>query len=155
EERIIARGGRLRKLEQPPSLFDDDEDRDQDEVGGAELEEAEEEIADRATAAQTIPELEAELAVLRDLEKLADRLRRSGQDTKWRQLREILDKPPMIDEVTGLRRKLLIFTEPRDTLEYLASQIRQRIGRSESIAVIHGGIPRDARKASIAAFNDN
>jgi hypothetical protein len=59
EERIIARGGRLQKQEQLPSLFDDDEDRDLDEAGGAELEEAEQQIADRATAAQTIPELEA------------------------------------------------------------------------------------------------
>ena len=155
EERIIARGGRLQKQEQLPSLFDDDEDADLDEAGGAELEEAEQEIADRATAAQTIPELEAELVVLRDLEKLADRLRRSGQDAKWRQLGEILDKPPMVNEATGERRKLLIFTEPRDTLEYLASKIRQRIGKHEAVAVIHGGVPRDVRKANIAAFNDD
>jgi hypothetical protein len=58
EERIC---GRLQKQEQLPSLLDDDEDRDLDEAGGAELEEAEQEIADRATAAQAIPELEAEL----------------------------------------------------------------------------------------------
>ncbi|HEY7246568.1 MAG TPA: DUF3883 domain-containing protein [Xanthobacteraceae bacterium] len=155
EERIIARGGRLQKQEQLPSLFDDDEDSDLDEAGGAELEQAEQEIVDRATAAQTIPELEVELSVLRDLEKLADRLRRSGQDAKWRQLSEILDKPPMVSEATGERRKLLIFTEPRDTLEYLASNIRQRIGKHEAVAVIHGGVPRDVRKANIAAFNDD
>lgn len=155
EERILARGGRLQKIDQLPSAFDDDEDRDLDEASGAELEEAEQEIADRATAAQTIPELEAELVILRDLEVLADRLRKSGQDAKWRQLGEILDKPPMFDESTGQRRKLLIFTEPRDTLEYLADKIRQRIGKSEAVAVIHGGVPRDVRKANIVAFNDD
>lgn len=155
EERIIARGGKLPNQEQLPALYDDDEDRDLDEAGGSELEEAEQQIADRATAAQTIPELEAELIVLRDLEKLADQLRKSGQDAKWRQLGEILDKPPMVDETTGQRRKLLIFTEPRDTLEYLADKIRQRIGKSEAVAVIHGGVPRDVRKANIAAFNDD
>jgi superfamily II DNA or RNA helicase len=155
EERIIARGGRLQKPDQLPSLFDDDEDRDLDEAGGEELEQAEQEIADRATAAQTIPELEAELVVLRDLERLADRLRKSNQDAKWRQLGEVLDKPPVVDEATGFRRKLLIFTEPRDTLEYLAEKIRQRIGRSDAVAVIHGGVPRDVRKANIAAFNDD
>jgi hypothetical protein len=155
EERIIARGGKLQKVEEFSSVLDDDEDRDLDEVGGAELEEAEQEIADRATAAQTIPELEAELVVLRELEKLADRLRKSGQDAKWRQLSEILDKPPMADEATGQRRKLLIFTEPRDTLQYLADKIRQRIGKSEAVAVIHGGVPRDVRKANIVAFNDD
>ena len=143
EERIIARGGRLQKQEPLPALFDDEEDRELDEAGGAELEEAEQQIADRATSAQTIPELEAELVVLRELEKLADQLRKSGQDAKWRQLAEILDKPPMLDEATGQRRKLLIFTEPRDTLEYLADKIRQRIGKYEAVAIIHGGVPRD------------
>jgi hypothetical protein len=155
EERIIARGGRLQKEEQLPSLLEDDEDTDLDEAGGAELEQAEQEIVDRATAAQTIPELEAELVVLRDLEKLADRLRRSGQDAKWRQLSEILDKPPMLNEATGERRKLIIFTEPRDTLEYLANNIRQRIGKHEAVVVIHGGVPRDVRKANIAANFDS
>ncbi|OYX77797.1 MAG: RNA helicase, partial [Bradyrhizobium sp. 35-63-5] len=155
EERIIARGGKLQKQEQPSSLIDDDEDRDLEEVGGAELEDAEQEIADRSTAAQTIPELEAELTVLRELEALADLLRKSKQDAKWRQLSEILDRPPIVDEATGQRRKILIFTEPRDTLEYLASNIRQQIGQSEAVAIIHGGVPRDVRKANIAAFNDD
>ncbi|MBV9287426.1 MAG: DEAD/DEAH box helicase, partial [Hyphomicrobiales bacterium] len=93
EERIFARGGVLQKAETYPSVLDDDEDRDLDEAGGVELEDAEQAIADRATAAQTIPELEAELATLRGLEALADKLRKSGQDAKWRQLAEILDKP--------------------------------------------------------------
>jgi hypothetical protein len=65
------------------------------------LEEAEQQIADRATAAQTIPELEAELGVLRELEKLADQLRKSGQDAKWRQLSEILDKPVLRSRDSG------------------------------------------------------
>ncbi len=142
EERVIARGGPLQKVEPLPSVLDDDEDRDLEEAGGVDLEEAEQEIADRATAAQTIPELEAELVILRDLESLADRLRKSGQDTKWRELSAILDKPPIVDEATGQRRKLLIFTEPRDTLEYLAEKIRQSVGRSESLS---GNIMRDYR----------
>jgi hypothetical protein len=123
--------------------------------GGKELEDAEEEIVDRATAAQTIPELEAELVTLRNLEALADRLRNSRQDAKWRQLAEILDKPPIIDERTGQRRKLIIFTEPRDTLIYLADNMRQAVDKSEAVAIIHGGVPRDARRASIVAFNED
>jgi hypothetical protein len=47
EERIIERGGRLQRQEQLPSLFDDDKDTDLDEAGGAELEQAEQEIVDR------------------------------------------------------------------------------------------------------------
>ena len=43
-------------------------------------------------------------------------LRRSGTDTKWRELQSILDQPLMTD-AAGNRRKLIIFTEPRDTLD--------------------------------------
>jgi hypothetical protein len=57
-----------------------------DEVPGAEAEAAEEQILDQATAAQTLAELEAEIAILKDLEDRALRLKLSGQDAKWRQL---------------------------------------------------------------------
>ena len=49
----------------------------------------------------------------------------------------------------------MIFTEPRDTLEYLAGKIRRRLGRDEAVVCIHGGVPRDRRRAFIAAFNDD
>jgi len=128
---------------------------DYEEAPEAEIEAAEEEVVDRATAAQTIAELEAEIAILRDLEKRAARLRASNQDAKWSELDSILDDPLVVDPATGGRRKLIIFTEPRDTLEYLALKIRKRIGREDSVAVIHGGVPRDRRRAAIAAFNDD
>ena len=54
-----------------------------------------------------------------------------------------------------MQRKIVIFTEARDTLEYLATRIRARTGESESVAVIHGSVPRDRRRAVIAAFNDD
>ncbi len=155
EEKLVARGGALQMTPKLSAILSDDEDTDLDEAGGEELEQAEQEVVDRATAAETIAELEAEILILRQLEALAERLRKSGEDTKWKQLGDILDKPPMIDEATGQRRKLLIFTEPRDTLEYLADKIRQRVGKSEAVKVIHGGIPREQRKAAIAAFNDD
>jgi hypothetical protein len=43
-------------------------------------------------------------------------------DAKWRELESILDDPIMLDAATGVRRKIIIFTEPRDTLEYLAQK---------------------------------
>lgn len=149
EEKLVALGGALQMTPKLSAILSDDEDTDLDEAGGEELEQAEQEVVDRATAAETIAELEAEILILRQLEALADRLRKSGEDTKWKQLGNILDKPPMIDEATGQRRKLLIFTEPRDTLEYLADRIRQRTGKADAVKVIHGGIPREQRKAAI------
>jgi SNF2 family DNA or RNA helicase len=128
---------------------------DIDEVPGNEAEEAEEQIVDQATAAATLAELEAEIIILRDLEKRALRLKLSGQDAKWRELESILNEPLMLDAATGLRRKVIIFTEPKDTLEYLQQKITARVGESAAVVVIHGGIAREARRASIAAFNSD
>ena len=44
----------------------------------------------------------------------------------------------------GLRRKILIFTEPKDTLEYLQQKIVARLGDPAAVVVVHGGIAREA-----------
>ena len=137
---------------EPEGALDED---DLEEAPGAELEAQEERLLDRATAARTIAELEAEIAELRRLEAMAHALRRSGADTKWRELDRILDDPLVHDPARDVHRKIVIFTEARDTLEYLATRIRGRTGEPEGVAVIHGGIPRDRRRATIAAFNDD
>jgi SNF2 family DNA or RNA helicase len=153
EERLGRPGGpsTLSRLPALPTIDPDD----LDENPGAEVEEAEDEILDQATAAQTLVELEAEIAILADLEARALRLKLSGQDAKWRQLESILDEPMMVDAATGLRRKILIFTEPKDTLEYLAHKIAARIGDPAAVVVVHGGVAREARRAAIAAFNSD
>ena len=137
---------------EPEGVLDED---DLDDATGEEQEAQEERLLDRATAAQTIAELETEIAQLRRLEAMAQALRRSGEDTKWRQLDRILDDPLVHDPARDVHRKIVVFTEARDTLEYLAGRIRGRTGEPESVAVIHGGIPRDRRRATIAAFNDD
>jgi len=153
EERLMRQTGTAR-LRDAPSLPDYDPD-DIEEATGAETEAVEEQILDSATAAQTLIELEAEIMILKDLEERALQIKLSNQDTKWRELESILDDPIMIDPESGLRRKILIFTEPKDTLEYLAQKITARFGDPASVVVIHGGIAREARRAGIAAFNSD
>ena len=126
--------------------FDDLED-----VTEGDIEKTEARVLGRATAAQTIAELEAELDTLKGLEIRARELRRDSTDTKWLQLASILDHPLMAD-AGGNRRKLIVFTEARDTLEYLAGKIRTRLGRSEAVVVIHGGVGRQDRRRSVEAF---
>jgi superfamily II DNA or RNA helicase len=153
EERLMRHGGSAR-LARSPDLPRYDPD-DFEEVPGAEAEAAEEQIVDQATAASTLAELEAEIVILRDLEERALRLKLSGQDAKWRELQSILDEPLMLDRSTGLRRKVLIFTEPKDTLEYLQQKIGALVGDPAAVTVIHGGVSREARRAAIAAFNSD
>jgi len=117
------------------------------------LEEAEE-IANRSTAARTIAELKAEIETLRSIEARAEALLRSGADSKWEQLDSILNDPLMRDEHAN-RRKLIVFTESRDTLEYLAEKIRQRLGRAEAVAIIHGGVSREARRTAVESFTND
>ena len=153
EETLVRQGGGagLSRALALPSYDPDD----MDEVPGEEAEQAEEEILDRATAATSMAELEAEIFTLRHIEAQALDLKLSGEDAKWRELEAILDEPLMLDPVTGHRRKVLIFTEPKDTLEYLRDKISARIGDPAAVIVIHGGVAREARRAAIAAFNSD
>jgi superfamily II DNA or RNA helicase len=76
-----------------PSIADlDFEDlEDLDDAPDDEVETAEKEILDQATAAETIVELTAEINTLRGLESLALSVRRSGQDRKWLELAGLLN----------------------------------------------------------------
>nr|WP_274389672.1 DUF3883 domain-containing protein [Azospirillum doebereinerae] len=147
------RQGRDHSLWSSPAVRLPDDD-DLDEAPGDEREAVEEAIADQATAARNVAELMAEIVTLGAIERQALELRRSGTDTKWTELAAILDDP-LLQDPRGGRRKLLIFCEPRDTLAYLAERIRTRLGNAEAVVELHGGVPRERRRAVIAAFNDD
>ncbi len=144
EERL---GQRARENSLPFSLADDfDDDYDDDDLPSQELEEAEELLADKASAASTIAELEAEIAILARLESMADAVRASGTDRKWEELSGLLqDNECMFDE-DGVREKIIIFTEHRDTLRYLTGKIRSLLGSEEAVVNIYGGLLRDERR---------
>jgi len=129
---------------------------DIDEMPDGELEELEEAVVDQASAAQTIAELEAEIVTLRGLEGLSERVRRSGTDAKWTRLQELLqDTEDEMFDATGKRRKLIIFTEHRDTLNYLTARIRTLLGRSEAVVEIHGGLRREVRREAQESFRQD
>jgi SNF2 family DNA or RNA helicase len=153
EEKLLRQGA-PRPLLSTPAIPPLDTD-DLEDAPAEEVEAIEEQLADRATAASTLTELEAEIVILRDLEERALRLKLSSQDAKWRQLEAILHEPIMQDPVTGLRRKVIIFTEPKDTLEYLQQKITGQFGEPDAVVIVHGGIAREARRAAIAAFNSD
>ncbi len=122
------------------------DDYDEDDLPSAELEDTEEKVVDQATAAQTISELEAEIATLRRLERMANNVRISGEDRKWDELSELLQDNDNMFGDDGFREKLIIFTEHRDTLSYLTDKIRSLLGKDEAVVTIHGGLLRDERR---------
>jgi hypothetical protein len=58
-------------------------------------------------------------------------------------------------EADGSRRKVIIFTEHRDTLNYLVDQISSLLGREDAVVVIHGGVRREARRAAQELFTQD
>ena len=128
---------------------------DLDDLPSDELEQQEETVADQASAATTISELEAEIATLARLEAMANAVRQSGQDRKWDELSSILQDNDLLKAADGGCEKLIIFTEHRDTLNYLASKIRTLFGRDEMVVTIHGGMLRDDRRKVEALFKQD
>ena len=152
--------------------FDAEDVEDLDEAPENEVEAAEQEVLDQATAARSIVELKAEIETLKALEALALDVRRSGTDTKWRELASLLgeiftvgglvsrvaepDVPYGAGEIPqptpSPRQKLVLFTEHRDTLGYLHDRITSLLGRAESVVSIHGGVGREDRLKTQEAF---
>jgi len=159
-------------LDSLPSLDAETLD-DLDEAPDSEVEALEEEVVDQATAARTIEELKTEIATLTHLEERAATVRRSGHDTKWRELADLLayifscagasagkhecidsenESPDAPRPKTSPNQKLIIFTEHRDTLNYLKARITTLLGRQDAVVVMHGGMGREDRLKIQEAF---
>lgn len=143
--------------ELPAFSVEDFEDFDEETTDDerAQFEAQADQVVDLATAAQTIPELRAEIAILEDLIKAARRVRLTDDDKKWVQLRTILDEQLLTHDGSGEARKIIIFTEHRDTLDYLQAKITAQFGRADSVITIHGGTRREDRKTARERFTHN
>ena len=159
--RLAASGNPVSVIDLPKGVrIADLEDFDFDDYGDEEREDLEDIVIDAASAADTAEELEAEVAELEGLVKLADGVRRSGVDTKWLELRDLLrsdrfaasllsgapDVGLGADSGSEPVRKLIVFSEHKDTLDYVAERIEAELGRPEAVVRIHGGVKRHDRR---------
>lgn len=153
ENRIRRLEGKLEELRTGKSSevvdqndFEDPDDLE-DELPDNEYEELETKLVSTVTAAETEHELKAEIETVKVLCKQALELRNSGLDRKWERLSALIQETPEVLDKDGRIRKLIIFTEYRDTLEYLKERIQGLLGRPSAVVDIHGGTGRDQRKA--------
>ncbi|MBZ0154913.1 MAG: DUF3883 domain-containing protein [Alphaproteobacteria bacterium] len=153
EERLLKRGAEAR-ITEPPALSTDDLE-DIEDAPDVEIENTEEEVVDQATAARTIAELEAEIATLNNLEALSLNVKRLGTDKKWEELSKLLQNNAEMFDSRGHRRKLIIFTEHRDTLNYLSDRIRALLGKHEAVVTIQGNMGREERKKAQESFTQD
>src|SRR5207249_8613783 len=173
ELELLQRGAAVTPVLAATPELDPEDVEDLEDAPDNEVEAAEEEILDQATAARTIAELKAEIETLRRLESLALAVRRGGQDKKWRELASLLshiftpaaianrvaesDSPAYGTAATpppvaSPHQKLVIFTEHRDTLNYLEQRITTLLGRKDAVVIIHGGIGREERMKAQESF---
>ncbi len=136
-------------------LLEDEDLADLDEAPENELAATEERVLGQATSARTMAELETEIRLLVELEALALQVRNSGQDRKWEELAALLQDQEEMFNAAGQRHKLIIFTEHRDTLTYLAGRIRTMLGQPEVVVTIHGGMSREERAKAQGAFTND
>jgi len=129
---------------------------DEDDLSAEEQENLEENLVDTATAAQSIAELQGEIYLLGKLVEQSKALVSSKQDRKWDELSKILQKEgPETRDRDGRLRKLIVFTEHKDTLNYLRQQIIGVLGSEDAVVVIHGGTHRDDRKKAQELFRSD
>ena len=133
----------------------DAEDFDEDDYGTDEYEQMEDDVVDTASTAATAAELEAEIATLLTLERKANDVRISGEDRKWEELSRLLQDDSNMFGADGRREKLIIFTEHKDTLNYLAGKIGSLLGDAGAVLTIKGGMTRDERHRAEEAFKQD
>jgi superfamily II DNA or RNA helicase len=126
---------------------------DVDDYDDTEFERMEDEAIENVMTAESVAELVREIAELRMLEGLASDVRASGTDRKWVELSNILQSAEF--NAPGEPRKLIIFSEHRDTLNYLEGKVKTLLGRPEAVVTIHGGVRREDRRRIQDAFRND
>ena len=120
------------------------ETRTADEDGGEQHEEFEGKALS-GTIAVTLSELEIERRTVEALLNKTRDLFNTSEESKFEKLREVLSDPQYLDE------KLIIFTEHRDTAEFLVRRL-EGLGFTGQVALIHGGLPYQERERQVEFF---
>lgn len=141
---LERRKGRLEDLLKEPELpeeaitIDLEEIEDYEEEGRWEQENKWETLS----IAENREELKKEIASLEEMQNVAKDILKEGCEVKLSELKKAMEEGmKKLREMEG-NEKILIFTESRDTMEYLVKKIRSW---GYSVNFIHGGLKLDER----------
>ncbi len=141
-EQLIAR---QRRLDRTRDLYDETTADEDESDAGREAGEVAEDSLLGGVVAVNLADLEVEKAKVQELLALAKRVADGGSGAKFEKLLEVLQDERLADE------KFLIFTEHRDTMEFLARRL-EALGHAGQVARIHGGLDADQRDRQIEFF---
>ncbi|MDW8245740.1 MAG: helicase-related protein [Sandaracinaceae bacterium] len=123
------------------------DEEDLEDAPEAERFEKEEELVASLTNARSREELENEIGMLKRLIELAKEAEGQECEAKLKELRQVMED----ERIREQGEKLLIFTESRDTLEYLVEKLS---AWGYKVTTIHGKMKTEERIASERRFKN-
>lgn len=110
----------------------------------------EEELWETLSIAENKEELEKEIQTIEQLINLARDIIHNEEEIKLKQLKNSLEKLFSLNDLKS-EKKILVFTESRDTLEYLSKKISSW---NYNVNVIHGGMSLEERIIAEKTFKN-
>jgi superfamily II DNA or RNA helicase len=134
-----------RRIREEDDVFESKSADEESSEDGAEENEVAEEKLLQGVIAASLADLVAEKEQLLQLRELANQVYKKGGESKFEKLCEVITEEKYSCE------KFLIFTEHRDTLEYLIRRL-SGLGYTGQIGQIHGGMHYTERQEQIERF---
>ncbi len=135
-----------RELESVRDVLGDETGDEEQAQDGLEENEAAELRAMGGVIGVTLGELQAERDQVRELLDLTRAVYDRGEDSKFDRLREVIRDPRWRDQ------KILVFTEHRDTLDFLVRSL-EGMGFAGRVAQIHGAMDYKEREKQVDFFS--
>lgn len=142
---VEALAAEQRRLEALRDIWEEMTADEESPEDGLEQNEVVERRALAGVVATSLAELQAERLQVATLLRVAREVYEAGEESKFAKLREFLRDERFRDE------KILIFTEHRDTLNFLVRRL-EGLGFAGQVAIIHGGMPYGDREVQIESF---
>ena len=134
-----------RRLAEEEDVFDSKTADEETSVDGREESEVSEDHLLAGVIAASLTDLVVEREQVLGLRDLARKVYEQGAESKFDKLREVLTDPRYAGE------KFIVFTEHRDTLDYLVQRLGG-MGYTGQIAQIHGGMHYTERQEQVERF---
>lgn len=135
----------LRRITEDDDVLESKTADDESTENGQEENEVAEGKLLRGVIAASLVDLVAERQQVEQLRELAQQVYDTGQESKFDKLRTVITDPKFVGE------KLIVFTEHRDTLDFLVRRL-DGMGYTGQIAMIHGGMHYTERQEQVERF---
>ena len=134
-----------RRLKEEDDVFESKTADEEGAEAGLEENETSEDRLLQGVIASSLPDLVTEKEQVRALKELAQQVYDTGHESKFERLHEIITDKRFQNE------KLIVFTEHRDTLDYLIRRL-EGLGYTGQVAMIHGGMHYTERHEQVERF---